>query len=148
MRRVKGNLLHAKVEALVNAVNCVGVMGKGIALEFKKTFPENFSAYREACKRHEVTPGKMFVFRTSSDQPRFIINFPTKTHWRSKSQMDDIELGLKALVEVIKHNKLRSVAVPPLGCGHGGLDWNDVRVRIELALRQLSDEVEIQIFEP
>jgi len=148
IRRVKGNLLHAKVEALVNAVNCVGVMGRGIALGFKKAFPANYSAYRDACKRGEVIPGKMFVFQTdASGQPKFIINFPTKRHWRSKSQMKDIESGLKALIEVVKKNNLRSVAVPPLGCGHGGLDWSEVNARMESTFRELPDHVEILLFE-
>ena len=149
IRHIKGNLLQAEVEALVNAVNCIGVMGKGIALEFKKRFPANYAAYREACKRGEITLGKMFVFQTgASDRPKFIINFPTKGHWRSKSQMKDIESGLKALVEVVKNNSLRSVAMPALGCGHGGLDWTDVSERIEKAFRELPSDLEVQLFEP
>jgi O-acetyl-ADP-ribose deacetylase (regulator of RNase III) len=149
IRRVKGNLLDAKVEALVNAVNCVGVMGKGLALEFKKAFPANYSAYREACKRGKVQPGMMFVFQIgNSGQPRFIINFPTKRHWRSKSQMEDIESGLTALVEAVKNNKVRSLAVPALGCGHGGLDWSDVRERMQIAFQNLPDGTDVHLYEP
>lgn len=124
-------------------------MGKGIALEFKKAFPANYSAYREMCKRGEMAPGKMFVFPTGAfGLPRFIINFPTKRHWRSKSRMEDIESGLRALIEVVKKNNLLSLAVPPLGCGHGGLDWNDVSERMEEAFRQLPEDVEIRLFGP
>lgn len=143
-----GDILQADVEALVNTVNCVGIMGRGIALQFKNDFPENFKAYEAACRRDEVQPGKMFVFETGAlTNPKFIINFPTKRHWRGKSRMEDIESGLKALVEEIRVRGIRSIAIPPLGSGLGGLNWNDVRPRIVEALRGLSD-LRVIVFEP
>src|SRR5580704_7929942 len=135
-----GDLLEQRVDAVVNAVNTVGVMGKGIALQFKRKWPANAKAYEAACKRQEVVPGKMFVFDNGGlVEPKFIINFPTKRHWRQPSRMADIDAGLIDLVVQIKRLKIRSIAIPPLGCGNGGLDWNDVRPRIETALKALSD---------
>ncbi len=116
-----GDILTENVEALVNTVNCVGIMGRGVALQFKKAFPENFAAYAEACKRADVQPGQLFVFETSQMSPRYIINFPTKRHWRGKSRMEDIEAGLTALAEQIRERAIRSIALPPLGSGLGGL---------------------------
>lgn len=143
-----GNMLAEDVEALVNTVNCVGVMGRGIALQFKKSFPENFKSYADACRREAVRPGSMFVHELGQlANPRYIINFPTKRHWRGKSQMGDIESGLAALAEEIRSRGIRSVAIPPLGSGLGGLDWAAVRSRIEAALEDLTD-VEIVVFEP
>ncbi len=143
-----GNLLRADAEALVNTVNCVGFMGKGIALQFKQGFPDNFDAYARACKRKEVQPGQMFLFETGYlTNPKYIFNFPTKRHWRGKSRMDDIESGLAALVLDIERLGIRSVAVPPLGCGNGGLDWADVRPRIEAAFRALPD-VKVLLYAP
>jgi O-acetyl-ADP-ribose deacetylase (regulator of RNase III) len=135
-------------EALVNTVNCVGIMGRGIALQFKNAYPENFKAYEAACERGEVQPGQMFVFEIHEiTNPKYIINFPTKRHWRGKSRMEDIEMGLKALAEEIRKRRICSVALPPLGSGLGGLDWRDVRPRIEAALRGL-DRVRVIVFEP
>jgi O-acetyl-ADP-ribose deacetylase (regulator of RNase III) len=143
-----GNLLEADAEALVNTVNTEGVMGKGIALQFKKKFPEMYEAYRRACEAGEVEPGRMHVFeRKDMLNPRFIINFPTKRHWRSPARMEDLESGLRALVSEIKKRNIRSVAVPPLGCGNGGLDWSIVRPTIERALSELKD-VRILLFPP
>jgi O-acetyl-ADP-ribose deacetylase (regulator of RNase III) len=143
-----GDILDADVEALVNTVNCVGIMGRGIALQFKNNFPENFKAYKAACEREEVQPGAMFVFETGTlTNPKYIINFPTKRHWRGKSRIEDIESGLKALIEEIRGRNIRSIAIPPLGSGLGGLDWADVRPRIEAALTGI-DELEAIIFEP
>ncbi|MCY4652601.1 MAG: macro domain-containing protein [Dehalococcoidia bacterium] len=143
-----GDILSENAEALVNTVNCVGVMGRGIALQFKKAFPDNFKAYAKACKREEVQPGRMFVFETGQlDNPRYIINFPTKRHWRGKSRIKDIESGLEELVHEIRERGIRSVAIPPLGSGLGGLNWGDVRPRIEQALSHLND-VELIVFEP
>ncbi len=145
---VRGNILEADAEALVNTVNCVGYMGKGIALQFKKAFPENFKAYERACKAKSVRPGKMFVFKTGSMwNPRYIINFPTKRHWRGKSRIEDIEAGLQALVDEVVKLGIRSIAIPPLGCGLGGLDWNTVRSMIEKAFSSLP-EVRVLLFEP
>lgn len=143
-----GDILKADAEALVNTVNCVGVMGRGIALQFKNAFPENFGAYTRACQKKEVLPGKMFVYRTGTlTTPYFIINFPTKRHWRGKSRLEDIDSGLQDLVDVIRHYGIRSIAIPPLGSGLGGLDWSVVRSRIEAALAPLAD-VSIIIYEP
>ena len=143
-----GDLLKEEVEALVNTVNCVGVMGRGIALQFKKAFPDNFKAYAVACKKEEVQPGRMFVFETGQiTKPYYIINFPTKRHWRGKSRMEDIETGLEALVGTIHRYNIRSIALPPLGSGLGGLNWSDVKKRIEVALEPL-DQVKVIIFEP
>jgi O-acetyl-ADP-ribose deacetylase (regulator of RNase III) len=129
-------------------VNCVGIMGRGIALQFKNAWPENFKAYEAACKREEVQPGRMFVYEVGQlTTPRYIINFPTKRHWRGKSRIEDIESGLKALVDEIRQRGIRSIAIPPLGSGLGGLDWNDVRPRIEAAMQELPD-VRVRIFEP
>jgi O-acetyl-ADP-ribose deacetylase (regulator of RNase III) len=143
-----GDILRCEADALVNTVNCVGVMGRGIALLFKNAFPENFKAYEAACKREAVQPGRMFVFETGQlTPPRFIINFPTKRHWRGKSRIEDIESGLVDLVKVIRDKGIRSIAIPPLGSGLGGLDWNEVRPRIERALAGLAD-VRVLVFEP
>ncbi|WP_294535828.1 macro domain-containing protein [uncultured Rhodoblastus sp.] len=143
-----GDILKADAEALVNTVNCIGVMGRGVALQFKNAFPENFKAYEAACAREEVEPGKMFVFEPHQlAGPKFIINFPTKRHWRGKSRMEDIDSGLNALVEEIRARGIRSIAIPPLGAGLGGLDWAEVRPRIVTALRGL-DDLHVTIFEP
>jgi len=146
--KAEGDLLGTDAEALVNTVNTVGVMGKGIALQFKQAFPENYSAYESACRRGEVHLGAMFVFRRyRTSNPRLIINFPTKKHWRGKSKLDDIERGLQALIEVVKKEGVRSIAVPPLGCGNGGLEWIDVRPLIERAF-SVVPEVTVQLFYP
>ena len=143
-----GNILTENAEALVNTVNCVGVMGRGIALQFKKAFPENFVAYETACKRQEVRPGCMFVFETGQlTNPRYIINFPTKRHWRGNSRITDIDAGLQSLKSVIREKNICSIAIPPLGSGLGGLAWRDVRSRIEKTLQGL-DDLDIVIFEP
>lgn len=143
-----GDILRADAEALVNTVNCVGIMGRGIALQFKNAFPANFKAYEAACAREEVQPGKMFVFETRElTGPKFIVNFPTKRHWRGKSRMEDIDAGLKALVEEVRNRGIRSIAIPPLGSGLGGLNWAEVRPRIEAALRGVND-LRVIVFEP
>ena len=144
----KGDLLAADVEALVNTVNCVGIMGRGVALQFKEAFPANFRAYEAACRREEVQPGRMFVYETGAlTNPKFIINFPTKRHWRGKSRMEDIDSGLRALADEIRMLGINSIAIPPLGSGLGGLDWSDVRPRIETVLRGFND-LRVLIFEP
>lgn len=119
----------------------------GLALQFKNAFPENFKAYEAACKRVDVQPGCMFVFETGQLTQRFIVNFPTKRHWRGKSRIEDIEAGLVDLARVIRDKGIRSIAIPPLGCGLGGLAWNDVRPRIERALGSLKD-IRTLVFEP
>jgi O-acetyl-ADP-ribose deacetylase (regulator of RNase III) len=144
----KGNLLKADAEALVNTVNTVGIMGKGVALMFKETFPENFKAYEAACKRGEVRVGKMFVMeRLLLGGPKWIINFPTKDHWRDPSKIEWIEAGLEDLVKVITENKIHSIALPPLGSGNGGLNWTDVRSIIEQSLSKIPD-VKVIVYEP
>jgi O-acetyl-ADP-ribose deacetylase (regulator of RNase III) len=143
-----GNILRADVEAIVNTVNCVGVMGRGIALQFKKAWPDNFNAYAAACKQQEVLPGRMFITETGQlTSPQYIINFPTKRHWRGASKIGDIELGLNALAQNIKEKGIRSIAIPPLGSGLGGLAWADVRQLIEEKLTNL-DDVSIYVYEP
>ena len=143
-----GDILKSEADALVNTVNCVGVMGRGIALQFKNMYPDNFKAYAVACKRETVQPGRMFVYETGQlTSPRFIINFPTKRHWRGKSRIEDIDAGLADLVKVVRDKGIRSIAIPPLGAGLGGLDWNEVRPRIEHMLTTLAD-VRVLVFEP
>lgn len=143
----KGNLLKANVEALVNTVNTVGVMGKGIALQFKETFPDNFKAYEAAVKRNEVKVGSMFVTELNRmDGLRYIINFPTKEHWRSPSKLSYIEEGLADLRRFIVEKSLQSIALPPLGCGNGGLDWATVKPMITKSLGDLP--ARIVVFEP
>lgn len=123
-------------------------MGRGIALQFKNFFPANFKAYAKACQNEKVQPGKMFVHDTGQlTNPRYIINFPTKRHWRGKSRMEDIETGLEDLVETIRKHKIRSIAIPPLGSGLRGLDWAEVKQRIEEELEPL-DDVQVKIYEP
>lgn len=144
----KGNILEADAEALVNTVNCEGFMGKGIALQFKHALPENFKAYESACHAGQVVPGRMFVFDNGRlINPRYAINFPTKRHWRGKSRITDIQSGLKALIADVRKLGLRSIAVPPLGCGLGGLDWREVRPLIEKAFSELPD-VHVLLYEP
>lgn len=142
-------LLDTPVEALVNPVNCVGVMGKGLARQFKQSFPPNFRLYEAACRANEVQPGRMFVTGTGRlfGHPRWIINFPTKRHWRNPSLVEDIESGLVALVAEIQQRGIQSIAIPPLGCGNGGLDWAVVRPLIEEALAAVPD-VEVWLYEP
>ena len=144
----EGNLVDTDVEALVNTVNCEGYMGKGVALQFKKAFPENFKAYERACRAGEVKPGRMYVFQTGlMVNPKYIINFPTKSKWREKSKIEDIESGLKALIEEVRRLKVSTIAVPPLGCGLGGLEWGKVQPLIERAFAELPD-VRVALFGP
>ena len=143
-----GNLLEAHVDALVNTVNEVGVMGKGVALQFKEGFPDAARAYIEAAKRGEVRVGRVLV--TASDAlsgPRWVIHFPTKRHWRHPSRLEWVRDGLADLRRVISDLGIRSIALPPLGCGNGGLDWSDVRRLIEEALGDL-EGVAVVVYEP
>lgn len=144
----EGNILEADSEAVVNTVNTVGVMGKGIALQFKRAFPEMFEAYERACDRGELELGKMHLFdRGALFNPRYIINFPTKKHWRGSSRIEDIESGLHDLIRHVKALNIRSIGIPPLGCGQGGLNWSDVKPLIIDAFEELPD-VRVLIFEP
>ncbi|MDU0294706.1 macro domain-containing protein [Saccharothrix longispora] len=148
LHKVEGNLLRFDAEALVNTVNTVGIMGKGIALQFKRAYPENFTAYSEACKGGGFDIGQILVFETGwMTNPKFILNFPTKRHWRSKSRLEDVEEGLVALRAVIEERGIKSIAVPPLGCGNGGLDWSAVEPLMKKYLGGLSD-TEVYVFTP
>jgi O-acetyl-ADP-ribose deacetylase (regulator of RNase III) len=144
----QGNLLEAKAEALVNTVNTVGIMGKGIAFQFRQAYPKMFRAYEKACKNEEIRPGQMHIFELDTfENPKFIINFPTKRHWRGKSSLCDIKSGLDALINDVQRLKIKSIAVPPLGCGNGGLEWSDVLPLIKTAFGALP-KVEVQVFAP
>ncbi len=143
-----GNLLEAPADALVNTVNTVGIMGKGLALQFKQAYPGNFQVYESACRRGEVRLGSMFTYETGQlDRPRFVINFPTKGHWRSKSKLSDIRAGLVSLREVIRERDIDSIAIPPLGCGNGGLDWSAVRPLLVAVLGDLPG-VRVLVYPP
>lgn len=147
IRYTTGNLLDAPVEALVNTVNTVGVMGKGIALMFKERFPANMRAYAEACKQGNVVTGKMFITQTGELLgPRWIVNFPTKQHWRNPAQMAWIQNGLQDLRAWLQAQQVSSIAIPPLGAGNGGLPWPEVKQAIETALGDL--DIDILLYEP
>lgn len=146
---INRNILESEAEALVNTVNTVGIMGKGIALQFKEMFPLNFKLYQKACKNYQVQTGKVFVTSTGYlTNPKYIINFPTKTDWRSNSKLEYISEGLDDLVNVIKEKNIQSIVLPPLGCGNGGLDWNDVKPLMASKLSPLAETVNIEIIEP
>ena len=144
----KGNIIQADVEALVNTVNTVGVMGKGIALAFKKAFPQNFKIYRKLCDDKEFGIGDLLITNTGQIRPKFIINFPTKKHWRGKSKIEFIETGMKELVKEINEKQIKSIAIPPLGCGNGGLNWDEVKTIILGELEKVDKDVEVIIYEP
>jgi len=149
IKSMTGDLLRQDdVDAIVNTVNCVGVMGKGIALQFKNKWPANFKEYAAACKAGLVRPGRMLVYDSGGlVKPNYIINFPTKDHWRGASRIEFIRDGLTDLVEQVRRLHLHSIAIPPLGCGNGGLNWGQVRPLIEAAFNPLP-EVEVRLFEP
>lgn len=146
-----GDLFLDDADALVNTVNCVGVMGKGVALEFKRRWPENYKAYKKACDAKVLRPGTMLIHELTDlfgkNEPKFIVNFPTKDHWRAKSKLEYISEGLDALVKDIKKYKIKSIALPPLGCGNGGLDWSVVRPMI-LERLSILDDVSVAIYAP
>jgi len=145
---MQGDILHADAEALVNTVNCVGIMGRGVALQFRKAFPDNYKFYKRVCEHHELRPGRMLVYETGRlTNPRYVINFPTKRHWKGKSRIEDIDAGLTALIDEVRHRRIRSIAIPPLGSGLGGLRWNDVRPRIMAAFDQVPN-VRVMLYEP
>lgn len=144
----RGDILHAQADALVNTVNCVGIMGRGIALQFRKSFPENYELYKAACEQGVVQPGELLIYETGRlTGPRFIINFPTKRHWRGRSRIEYIDLGLDALVKEIRRRDIRSIAIPPLGSGLGGLNWTTVKRRIIQSFDRLPD-VHVLLYEP
>ncbi len=144
-------MFTTQANAIVNAVNCVGVMGKGVALEFKRRWPENYKQYKKICNAGELSPGKMFVFDNgdmfSEENPRYLINFPTKKHWREKSRLSYIEDGLDDFVVQLSKYNIKSVALPPLGCGNGGLPWEEVKSLMELKLSDIKD-IEFFIYQP
>jgi O-acetyl-ADP-ribose deacetylase (regulator of RNase III) len=142
----EGDIVTTDVDAIVNTVNTVGVMGKGLALQIKNAFPDVFKEYALACKEHAVTVGRMHVVHRSTS-PRFVINFPTKTHWRHPSKLEYIESGLADLVTQVRKLGIRSIAIPALGSGLGGLDWDDVKPRIIEAFGP-RPEVRVVLFEP
>ncbi|MEY4561772.1 MAG: hypothetical protein RLZZ618_1049 [Pseudomonadota bacterium] len=149
IKLTSGDLLKQHdVDAIVNTVNCVGVMGKGIALQFKNKWPANFTEYAAACKAGEVRPGRMFIHDAGAlATPHYIVNFPTKDHWRGASKIEYIRDGLVDLITQVERLGIRAIAIPPLGCGNGGLDWAQVRPLIESAFTVLP-EVEVRLFEP
>jgi O-acetyl-ADP-ribose deacetylase (regulator of RNase III) len=147
VRFITGDIFAQDAQALVNPVNCVGVMGKGLALQFKQKFPLNFNLYRRACMKDELQPGRILTCSTGRETPSVIINLPTKRHWRDSSRMEDIEAGLDALAREIRARRLSSVAIPALGAGLGGLEWREVRKAIEEKLSGL-EGTEITVLEP
>ena len=146
IKEVTSNLLIAPADVLVNPVNCVGVMGAGLALQFKEVYPDMFRSYQRACREGDLVPGRMHVWQTGEFRPAYVINFPTKKHWRDKSELIWIEQGLLSLTKVLASLPVQSVAIPALGCGLGGLDYEDVRACV---YRIFSDSpVEIWLFTP
>jgi O-acetyl-ADP-ribose deacetylase (regulator of RNase III)/uncharacterized protein YwgA len=143
-----GNILESQSEALVNTVNTVGIMGKGVALAFRKTFPDAMEEYLRAVRENKIRVGEVQVVKTRYITPRYIINFPTKTHWRYPSKIEYIETGLSDLVLKIKDYQIRSISLPPLGCGNGKLDWKIVKPLMISRLGQIADNVEVIIYEP
>lgn len=140
-----GNLFESEAECLINTVNCEGFMGKGIAYQFKLKYPNNNKDYVKACKNHSLTIGKLHYFK---EDGKLIINFPTKDKWRQKSKIEYIESGLTALVELIPSLDVKSFAIPPLGCGNGGLEWHVVKDILIQKLEQLSTNYDFIIYEP
>ena len=144
----QGNILKDKSEAIINTVNCVGVMGRGIAFQFKQVYPDNFKEYKRSCDKGEFQLGNMFVYSLESlFNPKYIINFPTKNHWKDKSKINDIESGLISLKDTIKKYKIKSIAIPPLGCGLGGLNWDEVKLLIKKTFNDVKN-VDFIIYEP
>jgi O-acetyl-ADP-ribose deacetylase (regulator of RNase III) len=147
----KGDLFSQPVDALVNTVNCVGVMGKGVALEFKRRWPINFSSYKRLCDAKTLRPGTLYIHELGGlfggGGPKFIVNFPTKDHWRAQSKLEYIEAGLDALVESLRVSGISSIALPPLGCGNGGLAWSDVKPLIQKKLAAV-EGVSVIVLEP
>lgn len=144
---LRGNLLEDDAHALVNTANTVGVMGKGIALQFKQRFPANFAAYAQACKLGQVQTGRMFITEPGElAGPRWVVNFPTKQHWRDPSRMEWVVDGLQDLRSFLVNNAVPSIALPALGAGLGGLPWAAVRSHIEAALGDLP--VDVRVYEP
>jgi len=148
IENVSGNIFDSNADAIVNAVNCVGVMGKGLALQFKKRFPNNFKIYKESCTNQNLRPGNVLIYDQGElGKPRFIINFPTKDHWKQPSEIGYIDSGLESLADATRKHNISSIAIPALGCGLGGLKWGDVRPRIVDALSPIMD-LTVYIYDP
>ena len=143
---LSGSIFNAKCDALVNPVNTSGAAGKGLALEFRKRYPYNYKMYRAQCSAHKVQVGALLCVGTLVIEPKMIINFPTKKHWSQPSRLEYIDSGLEELVNVIPSLQIRSIAVPALGCGCGGLDWADVKLMIHHRLKDL--EIDVYVYEP
>src|SRR5262249_32313608 len=143
IRFVTGDLFKSGAQTLVNTVNCVGIMGKGVALAFKERYPDMYDDYRRRCEAGEIRPGVLTLYTTTRP---WVLNFPTKRHWRNRSRLEDIEAGLKELAAQYKAWCIESLGVPALGCGHGGLDWSEVRPLIEKSLGPL--EIDVEVYEP
>ena len=141
IRFTHGDIFAQPAEAIVNPVNCVGVAGAGLALRFRRHHPDAFQAYRRACAEGRLRPGRMFMFDTGRDTPRWIVHFPTKRHWRNRSAIGDIEAGLRGLAAALAGHGIRSVAIPPIGCGLGGLDWRAVRPLVTACLADVPGAV-------
>jgi O-acetyl-ADP-ribose deacetylase (regulator of RNase III) len=140
----RGDVLEADTEAVVNSVNCAGAMGRGIALQFREAFPENYRRYKQVCDAGDLSPGEVFVHDRgglfgASGGPRYVINLATIDHWTDRSSLETVASGLDALVRAIDDRGIDSVALPPIGCGYGGLDWADVRAAIEARFEGRSD---------
>jgi O-acetyl-ADP-ribose deacetylase (regulator of RNase III)/uncharacterized protein YwgA len=145
-----GDMFQERAEAIVNTVNCVGVMGKGVALEFKRRWPDNFKVYKRLCDKKQLRPGKVYVHQDGdmlTGGRRFLINFPTKDHWRAKSKMEFIDAGLDDFIDQVLKLQIKSVAMPPLGCGNGGLDWREVKALMTEKLTPVQD-VDFIVFAP
>lgn len=139
-----GNIFDSEAEALVNPVNCVGVMGKGLALQFKQRFPSNYEAYKYECSQNNLKIGLLFCYEENS---KLIINFPTKTHWKQKSELQYIDKGLIALQDLLTKIPINSIAIPPLGCGLGGLNWTEVKPLIFKHMVPLTG-ISVHIYQP
>lgn len=143
----EGSLFDSPFDAIVNPVNCVGVMGAGLALQFKWRFPKNFDEYHAACMARKLHPGNVFVHCTGMECPRYVFNFPTKMHWRDHSKLRYINSGLADLARWTDKLHVSSIAIPPLGCGLGGLKWNEVKPLIVEAFSPFQ-QLEVSIFVP
>jgi len=145
-----GDIFKSKSEAIVNTINCVGVMGKGIALTFKKLYPHMFTEYVKLCKKKEIYIGRLFIYEPDNGNFKYVINFPTKTDWRCKSKIEDIEIGLEILIKKINQLGIESISLPALGCNCGGLKWTDVMPIMLNAFSHddIKKKVDVYIYRP
>lgn len=145
LKYVSGDIFESNAEAIINTVNCQGTMGKGIALQFKKRYPKNFEQYYNDCKEGVVKVGNLTWYK---EQDKLVINFPTKDKWRAASKIEYINDGLDALTVLIESSHIKSIAMPPLGCGNGGLEWKEVKALIDSKLSSVSKKIDVYIYEP